>query len=100
MHVPFTGLVPGFSSARTFSASVELDRDLLVHVLCEVQDVLLLGLLATLAAAVSSALTTTAAARASTPAAAAAVMAPVAATSATASVSRSLGHGVCLSVCV
>lgn len=85
--------VVALERAHDFSAAVELDGDLLVHVLAEVEDIFLLGSLPAVSAA-------GAAARGSSPAAATAVMAAsvaaTAATAATAPVSRSLRHGVCV----
>ena len=72
----------------TFSATVEFDRDLLVHVLGQVEDVLLLGTLALVSTrATSSATTSPSAAVVASPSSAS-----ISAASAASSMASSIGH--------
>ncbi len=87
---------------RTFSAAVKFDCNLLVHILGEVQNVLLLRLFAAIAAvtaAMPAAVTTTATRTSSAATTTTAMVASVAATAATASVSWSIRHGPPVCVC-
>lgn len=96
-HQVHQGIV-SLEGSRALAAAVELDGDALVHVLAEVEDVLLLGTLALLAAlstaAVASAATRPMSAATSTASPTAPSSTAVASAATTAALVGYIGHGV------